>query len=99
MKKNERITSEQLLITISALCPNAIVFEGFNDCIIGLNISLPNKTNVIYSRLLMLNKLICDGYEVLDAITFYEKKILSCVFDSSVEPFFIEEHKFSINYN
>jgi hypothetical protein len=99
MKKNKVITNEELLITIKNTCPNAIIFEGFNDCIIGINISLPNKTNVVYSRILILNKLICDGYEVLDAIVFYEKKISNGKFDISVEPHFIEEFKFEYNPN
>jgi hypothetical protein len=99
MKKNERITTEQLLLTIKTICPNAIIFEGFNDCIVGVNISMPNMTNVVYSKILILHKLMENDYEVQDAIKFFNDKILSIKFDSSVEPFFIEANRYEINYN
>ena len=99
MKKNERITTEQLLLTIKTICPNAIIFEGFNDCIVGINISMPNKTNVVYSKILILHKLMENDYEVIDAIKFFYDKFSFTKFDSSVEPLFIEENRYEINYN
>ena len=99
MKKNKQITTEQLLFFIQAICPNAIIFEGFNDCIVGINISMPNMTNVVYSKILILQKLMENDYEVIDAIKFFNDKFYSPKFDSSVTPFFIEENKYEINYN
>ena len=99
MKKNKQITTEQLLFTIQAICPNAIIFEGFNDCIVGVNISMPNMTNVVYSKILIAQKLMENDYEVLDAIKFFYDKFSSTKFDTSVEPHFIEEFKFVYNPN
>lgn len=99
MKKNKQITNEQLLITIHTICPNAIIFEGFNDCIVGVNISLPNYTNVVYSKVLIAQKLMDNDYDVIDAIKFFYDKFSSTKFDASVEPIFLEDNKYEINYN
>jgi hypothetical protein len=60
---------------------------------------MPNYTNVVYSKILILQKLMENNYEVQDAIKFFYDKFSSIKFDSSVEPFFIEENKYEINYN
>jgi len=99
MKKNKQITTEQLLLTIHTICPNAIIFEGFNDCIVGINISMPNYTNVVYSKVLIAQKLMDNDYDVIDAIKFFYDKFSSTKFDASVEPIFIEDNKYEINYN
>jgi hypothetical protein len=99
MKKNKQITTEQLLLTIKTICPNAIIFEGFNDCIVGINISMPNYTNVVYSKVLIAQKLMENDYDVIDAIKFFYDKFSSTKFDSSVEPIFLEDNKYEINYN
>jgi hypothetical protein len=40
-----------------------------------------------------------NDYDVIDAIKFFYDKFSSTKFDASVEPIFIEDNKYEINYN
>lgn len=99
MTLNKNFSIESLLQMIKTTFPNALVLDGFDECIIGVTINMPNKTNVVYSRLLILNQLIQKGYSIYSAIEQYENTISKVNADVSICPHFLEEYKYDINYN
>jgi hypothetical protein len=100
MKKNKQITTEQLLLTIQTLCPNAILLEGFDKCIVAVHIGLPNRTNVIYSRSRIIDTLMKrDGISYGESIEFFDLFIVELKFDLSITPYYINDALFNFSLN
>lgn len=100
MQINEQMTNEQLLKLIVKNCPNAILLDGFDNCIVAVHIGLPNRTNVLYSRSRIIDVL-CkrDGMSFQDAIQFFDLNIAVLEFDKSITPYFVDDMLFNLSLN
>ena len=77
---------------LKEVCPKAIMVDGFDDCIIGVSITLPNDTNVVYSKMGIIKSLMRKGkMSYFDAIEFFEFNIQGTKFKQSVEPMFYDD--------
>jgi hypothetical protein len=100
INKNETMSVEQLLKVIVKSCPNAILLDDLDECIVAVHIGLPNKTNVIYSKAKVIDRLVNrDGMTYSEAIEFFDFNILGLKFDVSIMPYFVEDSMFNISLN
>jgi len=85
---------ETIIKHIERICPNAILLEGYNDCIIGIHLAKPNNTHVVYSQYGIVKKLmtIDDGMDYLTALDYFDV-ILRQVFelDNNTMPIFKQD--------
>lgn len=57
------------------LNPNAIVLEGYNDCILGL-CNTYDGVRVLYSERKIINKLMAQGMSEKNAFVYYDNELL-----------------------
>ena len=77
---------------LQEVCPKAIMVDGFDDCIIGVSITLPNDTNVVYSEMAIIRSLMRKGnMSYFDAIEFFDFNIAGAKFDKMIEPLFYND--------
>ena len=71
------------------LADNAILLDGFDDCIVGVSESFGEESRYIYSKKLIISKLKEDmSYE--EAVEYYYFNILGGYFGSQ-NPIFIQD--------
>ena len=100
MKTNETMTNDELVKLITKTCPNAILLEGFDKCIVAVHIGLPNRTNVIYSRSRIIDTLMKrDGISYGESIEFFDLFIVELKFDVSITPYYINDALFNFSLN
>lgn len=88
----EKMDSVKIRCFLEEVCPNSLLVDGMDDCIIGLSISLPSDTNVVYSTLAIIRKLMQrDKMSYFDAIEFFDFNIKGARFDKSIEPLFYND--------
>jgi hypothetical protein len=84
--------TNKIIDFVSKVCPNAILADGFNDCIIGVSISVPNNTNVVYSTRKIIQKLMKkDKMGYFDALEYFEYNIEGACFDNSITPVYYND--------
>ena len=77
---------------LQEVCPKAIMVDGFDDCIIGLSITLPNNTNVVYSKMAIIRSLMRKGkMSYFDAIEFFDCDIAGAKLNKMIEPLFYND--------
>jgi hypothetical protein len=94
MMKNKEVVE-----LIEKYCPNAVLIDEMDDCIVGVQITIPNYTNVFYSKQKVIYKLISEmklTYE--DATKFFNEQLLSLKFAPNITFHFVEE-RMKFNYN
>ncbi len=90
--KWEEIDKKKIIAFLSECCPRAILVDGFDDCIVGVSLSLPNNTNVIYSTLSIINKLMKrDGMNYFEALEFFEYNIDGAKFSNDIKPIYFDD--------
>lgn len=67
------VTQEMLM----DFAEEAIVLEGFDDCIVGLTEEFGNGFRVLYSVKCIVNKLMQDGMSEEEALEYYGYNILN----------------------
>jgi hypothetical protein len=77
---------------LQEVCPKAIMVDGFDDCIIGVSITLPNDTNVVYSKMAIIRSLMRKGkMSYFDAIEFFDCNIAGAKLNKMIEPLFYND--------
>jgi len=69
---NELSDIKKIKQYIENICPNALFVDGYDDCIIGIQLLKPNKTHIVYSQYSMIKKMmIKDDISFDDAYMFF----------------------------
>jgi hypothetical protein len=98
-QENVKLSVEQLVKIIVKNCPNAIMLDGLDECIVGVTIGL-NQTNVIYSIDKIVNVLMTrDEMSYMDAFEFYDFNIAGLRFTADITPIFVKENKYTFSLN
>lgn len=88
----EEIDKQKIVAFLKECCPRAILVEGFNDCIIGVSLTAPNYTNVVYSKRRIINKLMSnDNMDYFDALEYFDFNIEGAVFSKDVMPIYFDD--------
>jgi hypothetical protein len=76
-----------------SLCPYAMLVEGYDDCIIGIQLLKPNNTHVIYSKSAMIKKMMVrDDISFDDAYTYFTEIVEEAFsLNKNVMPLFVED--------
>lgn len=93
MKNDKKVSIEnsELFKIIVKNCPQAILVDGFDDCIVGVHIGLV-QTNVLYSFGKIIHKLMKrDGMDYNDACEFFDYNIASMQFDIDRTPYYLKD--------
>lgn len=84
---------EIIIKHIERICPNALLIDGFSDCIIGIHLEKPNKTHVVYSQYGVVKKIMSNhGIDYIEALHYFDD-ILREVFalDDDTMPIFKQD--------
>jgi len=78
---------------IESVCPNAMLVDGYDDCIIGIQLVKPNNTHIIYSKHSMIKKIIVNKHiSFNDAHTYFTYIVrIAFTLNKNIMPLFVED--------
>ena len=90
-EKNVEIKSSELLKIIVKNCPQAILIDGFDECIVGVHIGVA-QTNVLYSFGKIIHTLMKrDEMDYNEACEFFDYNIAGLCFPNDITPYYLKD--------
>ena len=87
----DKMDTDKILYFIEEVCPKAVLLDGYADCILGITISRPNNTNIVYSQRMIIEKLMKEKMSYFEAMDYFEENIEAIKHPIHITPIYFND--------